>query len=356
MTAGSTAVLGAGGFIGNRLVETLHLGGEAVVPVVRRPSGLALAGRFDLPARIADAFDAPALRTAFAGCDTAVMAIAGDPRTILGSVDPAYRAAEAAGVRRLVYLSTASVHGQAPAPGTDEASPLSVSQPIAYNNAKVRAERRLLHRRERGSVEVVLLRPGIVYGPRSYWTGGLADELLAGEAALVEGGHGVCNSVYVDNVVHAVRLALAAPGVDGHAFLLADRETISWRDLYRPVAEALGIDVELLPTPPASAALRRAPLPERVRSSAAFGLLPAPVRAGLGAAYLSSRAGKPQIAVGAETPAVTLEKALLHTCAYKLPWSRAQQGLGYQPVVSFAEGCRRSLAWLKFAGYPVRNP
>ena len=46
-----------------------------------------------------------------------------------------------AGVRRLVYLSSASVHGQAPAPGTDEESLFETRQPIAYNMAKAWAER-----------------------------------------------------------------------------------------------------------------------------------------------------------------------------------------------------------------------
>src|SRR5262249_30610383 len=51
--------------------------------------------------------------------------------------------------------------------------------------------------------------------------------------------------------------------------------------------------------------------------------------------------------------AVTLEKALLHSCRYKLPWHKVREKLGYEPVVSFLEGCRRSLGWFAFAGYLV---
>lgn len=355
MRQGGIAVLGASGFIGNRLVEMLHLAGSTVIPIVRQPSSLVLPARFDLTPRIADAFDDRALTTAFAGCDTAVIAIAGDARTIVGSVIPVYRAAEAAGVGRLVCLSSASVHGQAPPPGTDENTPLSVHQHVAYNNAKVRAERQLLRCRDRGSVEIVMLRPGIVYGPRSYWTGGVADEILAGEAALVDGGHGICNGIYVDNVVHAIRLALTAPRVDRQAFLVGDVETISWLDLYRPIADALGIEVALLPKPSASTVSRRLPLADRVRDSTVFGRLPSPVRAAITAGYVAWREGIRTTRSGPAAPPVTLEKALLHTCAHKLPWFKAQQDLGYQPVVSFAEGCRRSVAWLDFAGYPVRD-
>ena len=48
-----------------------------------------------------------------------------------------------------------------------------------------------------------------------------------------------------------------------------------------------------------------------------------------------------------------LERALLHRCRVKLPWDKARERLGYVPIVSFAEGCRRSVAWLEFADYPV---
>ncbi len=50
---------------------------------------------------------------------------------------------------------------------------------------------------------------------------------------------------------------------------------------------------------------------------------------------------------------MTEERALLHRCRYKLPSRKAEAMLGYEPEISFAEGCRRSVGWLAFAGYPV---
>lgn len=350
---GAVAVIGASGFIGNRAVEVLHLGGERVVPIARRASGLALASRFDLPGRVADALDQPALTAALRGCDRAVLAVAGDARTIVDSVGPVYRSAEAAGVRRLVHLSTASVHGQSPAPGTDETSPLSDHQRIRYNNAKVQAERELLRARDAGSVEVVMLRPGIVHGPRSQWTGGLADDLLAGRATLVDGGRGTCNAIYVDNAIHAIRLAFDAPEVDKRAFLIGDGDGVSWIDVYRPIAAALGIDVDRLPMPTAAEALRPRSVTDRLRGSAVSRRLPTPVRAGLSAAYLARRGAAPSDVTAPPGPEITAEQVMLQTCSYALPWTRARDVLGYEPPVPFAEACRRSVAWLAFAGYPV---
>jgi nucleoside-diphosphate-sugar epimerase len=347
------AVLGAAGFIGNRTVEMLHLGGRHVVrPVVRRPQALALPSRFAVEGRVADARDEAALAAAFAGCSHVVHAIAGDPKTIVDTIAPVYRAATIAGVRRVVYLSSASVHGQSPATGTNEASPLSDRQPVAYNNAKVEAERRLEALRQGGVVEVVRLRPGIVHGPRSQWTGGFADELLAGDAYLVGGGRGICNAVYVDNLVQAIGLALEVPGADGKAFLVGDTECITWAELCRPLAEALQCDLEgtFVPVPTASGAARR-----RGRASApiraAAALLPRRGRRALKAALAelrSERAAAPR--PGA---VVSEERVALHTCQVRLPTEKARRELGYRPTVNFEAACRHAVAWLAFAGYPV---
>src|SRR5438093_899750 len=102
------AILGANGFIGSRAVELFHLSGLAEVrPIVRSFNSLARLSRFDLDCRIADACDEAALRAAFEGCDAVLHSVAGDAATILGSLTPVYRAAQQAGVKRFIYLSSA---------------------------------------------------------------------------------------------------------------------------------------------------------------------------------------------------------------------------------------------------------
>jgi len=358
------ALLGAGGFIGSRIVEIFHLGGLADVrPVARSIRALARLSRFDLDWRVADARDEEALCTALAGCETVIHAISGDPATIRDSVTPVYRAAREAGVRRLVYLSSASVHGQAPLPGTDEESPLSRRQPIEYNNAKVWAERRLLSLRAHGPVELVILRPGIVTGPRSIWQTRFAAELLAGTAYWLDDGRGICNSLYVDNLVHAIHLALTAPGIDGKAFLLGDAETVTWADLYRPIAQALGFDSIQLPNvdhvPPRRNVRELASAFESSRPGRAIAsLIPKRVRRGIRAAMTpvppaDATPWAIPAAPASPLPSATLEMSLLYRCAWKLPDARARQLLGYRSVVSFAEGSRRTIGWLEFAGFPT---
>lgn len=357
------AVPGASGFIGTRLVEMFTLNEVAEVrPVVRSYSSLARSSRFDIDARVADAFDQAGLEKAFQGCDVVVHAVAGDSKTILGTLTPVYGAAQQAGVRRLVYLSSASVHGQAPQPGTDERSPLSDRQVLAYNNARVRAERELWRLRSQGAVEVVILRPGIVFGPRSSWVIRFADDLLAGKAYLMNRGRGICNSIYVDNLIHAIHLAATKPEIDGEVFLVGDQERVTWADLYRPIAERLGFDLAELPEGELSE--RDTSWMERMENirvskpaQAMLSVFPLKLRQ---AAYLAYQyLLEPQTEDDLPTvrlerrPAATREMAMLYSCQVKLPDEKARRILGYQPVVSFEEASRRTAAWLAFAGYPV---
>lgn len=358
------AVLGANGFIGNRTVERLHLEGRAQVrPVVRSFGSLARLARFDLDYRIANALDHNALRTAFAGCEVVVHAVVGDPDVILGSAEATYTAAQAAGVRRLVYLSTASVHGQAPVPGTDETSSLSSRQSLTYNNAKVLAERKLRRLRAKGSVELVMLRPGIVFGPRSRWITGLVDDLLSGRAYLVNRGEGICNSIYVDNLVHAIELAIESADVDGHAFLVGDREKVTWRNFYNFLVEALPVDFDSVPCVPSPEFKSTwkdhlATLHSLRPVQDLLPLFPAKLKQavkGALSAWNQPSASSTWEFSSLPSPVVTREMALLHMCNYKLPNYKAEKMLGYEPVVSFEDACHRSLSWLAFAGYPISN-
>ena len=363
------AVLGANGFIGSRTVEMLHLEGLAEVrPIVRSMYTLARLSKFDLDCRVADAFDQSALHTAFEGCDIVVHAIAGDHKTIVDSLAPTYRAADAAGVRRIVYLSSGSVHGQSPVSGTDENSTLNNRQPIAYNNSKVFAEEQLQQLRKNGSVEVVMLRPGIVFGPRSFWVSSFASDLINGQAYLVNRGQGICNSIYIDNLVHAIYLTCNTENINGEVFIVGDDEKITWADLYGPIAEALGFDLDKLP----EAVYQPVSLSRKERIKELLDTRPARVVLSVipdrlfraTKASVSALLSRPSQYPSPWTlpnlqekspfqPIASLEMTLLYQCQYKLPYTKARKVLGYQPIVSFKEAMRRSIGWLAFAGYPV---
>jgi nucleoside-diphosphate-sugar epimerase len=357
-------ILGANGFVGSRLLEVFHLRQLATLrPVVRRYSSLACLARFDLDWRIADACDLDGLTEAFRGCDAVVNLIAADPAVIVCNATVSYQAAQAAGVKRMVFMSSASVHGQAPAPGTDETSPLHTNHVFAYNNAKVRAEQTLIELRRKGSVELVILRPGIVFGPRSRWVSDIADQLLSGSAYLINDGQGICNSIYVDNLIEAIRLTLTVPAADREVFIVGDRERVTWLDFYQHLATGFGCDlsrVYRLDPPQFEHGISdrlnglRASKPVQALLPMVPSMLKQAVKGAIKAVSAPPRTSPWSLPVKSG-PQVTEEFAVLHQCSVQLPWTKAQMILGYQPTVSFAEGMRRSLGWLAFAGYPVQR-
>ncbi len=356
------AVVGASGFVGTRLLEQFILGQIAeVVPVVRSFASLGVISRFDLPWKVCDVMNIHDLAKAFSGCEAVVHLALGDAKQIVRMAGSVYAAAEKSGVRRLVVLSSAAVHGLNPTPGTDESSPISDSQTMEYNNAKVQAEQVLLRSRQRGSVELVILRPSIVYGPRCKLFTRVVENLIAGTAFLIDDGEGICNAVYVDNLILAIRLALERSDADGETFLIGDAETIAWRDIYNRFTEALGIEMNSVHhvRPPHF----RKSLKERVDSVVATSFAQSLLRIVPGQAKRLTKVvlsameeeTKPDAWTLPPLPraAIDQELATLQQCKWKYPNEKAIRRLGYEPQVGFPEGFRRTLSWLEFAGYPV---
>lgn len=313
------AIVGAGGFIGGRAVEMLDEHDQfEVVPVARRPLPRFATGV------VADALDRSQLEAAFQGCEAVVSSISGPPSAITGVCQPIVDAAAASGVRRIVHLSSQAVHGQALAEGTREDTPFPGEQAFPYNEAKAEAETLMTALTADAGIDLVILRPGIVYGPQSRWTAGIADELLSGEAFLIRDAEGACNAIYVDNLVDAIALSLSSDAPIGETMFVNDAETLRWAELIEPIANALGLH-----------AIRRPSLDETLK--------PAP--SGMLAAFRR---------LGRRTLPYSREMALLQSNAVHTSNAKAERLLGYRPPVTHAEGMRRSIAWLAAQGYPVR--
>jgi len=350
-------VVGASGFVGNRAVEMLHEDGLTVCPIVRQATSLQRFTQMGLDGYTANAFDQAALETAFQGCEVVIHSVLGSAGLIRGSVAPAYRAAQKAGVRRLIYLSSMIVHTSAPAPGTTESTPPIEHQPgFPTHVAKIEAERRLLRMRQKGSVEVVIFRPGIVFGPRSRWISELADQLQQGTAYLINDGQGVCNTVYIDNLIHGMRLAMSAPEADGEAFFVGDREQVNWMDFYRPFAHAFGIHLDQIHrlAPPYFDHGQRQKWTTTIRESEivqkALALVPEDFKRQMKGILPSRNTSPIEIAPvmpEKREPIVSEMMAILQQSQYKLPFEKATKLLGYEPIVSFDEGCHHSIEWLK---------
>lgn len=229
-------VLGAGGFIGRRLVATLaHEGLGPVAGVHRKPAADAWTRSVTV-----DVLDAASVRTALQGCDAVVNCTAGDAATIADGARILFEAAAAAPVQPLViHLSTMSVYGSTTGIVTESAP--TKNDAGWYGDAKIRAEAHARNYADQGG-PVTVLRPGIVYGPGSQqWSGRIAALLRSRRLGdLGAAGDGHCNLVHVDDVGAAIVASLRMPAARGATFNLSDPAAGTWNRYLVDYARALG--------------------------------------------------------------------------------------------------------------------
>ena len=232
-------VLGAGGFVGQRIIAALAAGraaGGVTTPIaaLRRP--LAGIDGDSVDHVVLDATDTFALRAALDGVDAVVNCVAGSTAAIR---DSARALAAAAGHRRIIHLSSMTVYGTATGLVAEDA-PL-LGDLGTYGAAKVDAERML------STGNTVMLRPGCVYGPTSpLWTTRIAGLLAQGRIGdLGPAGTGISNLVDVEDVARAVMAALSLPAPG--AFNLALRDCPSWNGYFQALARALDLPCPAIP-------------------------------------------------------------------------------------------------------------
>ena len=86
-----------------------------------------------------------------------------------------------------------------------------------------------------------VLQPTHVYGPfGGYWTERQVEMFLSGPVVLPAPDDGICNAVYVDDVVHALSLAAVRDEAVGETFLISGVESTTWSEFYRQYARAVG--------------------------------------------------------------------------------------------------------------------
>jgi UDP-N-acetyl-alpha-D-quinovosamine dehydrogenase len=161
-------------------------------------------------------------------------------------------AAMAAGaeVRRIVYVSSIKVNGEqtANSPFTECDVP---SPDDAYAISKWGAEQALWDTARRTGLEIVVVRPPLVYGPS---VPGNFNRLLRfirlGIPLPLGSIQNQRSFLYVENLCDAVRVCLQHPAAAGRTFLLSDGEDISTPELIRLLSHYLGRPSKLIPFPP----------------------------------------------------------------------------------------------------------
>ncbi len=230
-------VIGANGFVGRRVVQSLNVtpGFRPIVAARKSPPG----GPGAIEWRTCDAADPEAMTAALAGASYAVNCVAGDAATMVTATRNLCAAARTAGLRRIVHISSMAVYGTATGL-IDEAQKLDPTGGW-YAEAKVACEHLMRDFTQAGG-EAVILRPGCIHGPRSEpWTGRIGRFLQRHRVGdLGAAGDGLCNLVHIDDVAAAVIAALQRPGIGGEAFNLGDPDPGTWNAFFMRFAQAIG--------------------------------------------------------------------------------------------------------------------
>ena len=310
-------ITGALGFIGRALADRYSADGADVrgVDVRADPERAVVAGDIGAPGewqRHADGSDL-VIHTA------AIVSMRDDPDpvwrvNVLGTRH-ALDAARDAGAQRFLHLSSVTAFSFDFPDGVTEDHPVRANG-VPYVDTKVASEQVVLQAHAAGEVQCTIVRPGDAYGPGSRpWTLLPVEEIERGRLVLPTMGRGVLNPVYIDNLVDGITLASGRAEGIGQVFTISDGVGVPTREFFAAYAELLGRKVRVMPT-------------RVVRTLATLaGKLPGDSREANAAAidYIA-RGGTYSI-------------------------DKARRVLGYEPAVSFEEGMRRTVEWLRAEGY-----
>lgn len=326
-------VTGASGFVGGAIVRGLLARGVAVRAMVRDPA-TAPAGA---EVAVADLADTAALARAVSGVTAVVHAAAllgefGRPAEFfavnVAGTDRLMQEAAAAGVERFVFIGSPSAL-MAPDGGDqleiDESVPYPARFLNSYCETKAVAEQLVLAA-DTPTFTTCSLRPRAVWGPgdRHGPIVQILAKLRAGRLPDLSGGREVRASLcYIDHLVQAVELALAAEKVGGRAYFVADAEPVAVWPTMAAVARRFGL-------------------------SAPSVVVPAPVLGGALAA-IETVWRIPAVA-RRWTPPLSRYAVALVTRSATYDLSRAEGELGYRPTVPFAEGLDRFYDWVTEIG------
>lgn len=160
------------------------------------------------------------------------------------------RQSATAGVKRFVFVSSVKVNGESTQPGQAFAEADTANPQDAYGQSKHEAEHGLRQLSADTGMEVVIIRPPLVYGS------GVKANFAALMRAVQRGWplplgavHNQRSLVALDNLVDFIITCITHPQVANQTFLVSDGQDLSTTELVRGMAQAAGVPARLLPVP-----------------------------------------------------------------------------------------------------------
>lgn len=246
----AAVVTGAAGFIGAHLTRRLAGSGRQVraVDLAPRPSWLSGTGveyhQLDIREEEAlhDVLSGAAVVFHLASAHLEVGAPEEWYRTVnVDAVEGLMRAAARAGVDRVVHTSTVGIYGHVERPPANEASPKRPTNP--YEATKLQGEEAARRVAEELGLDVVVLRPGWVYGPGCPRTAKLLRAVARRRFFYVGSGTNLRHPIFISDMVDGFLAAeSAAREAVGHPYLIVGSRWVSLRELVETCARVQGVD------------------------------------------------------------------------------------------------------------------
>ncbi|KAF2137095.1 uncharacterized protein K452DRAFT_258195 [Aplosporella prunicola CBS 121167] len=259
-------------------------------------------------------------------------------RVNVGGTDSLLELSRSVGVKAFVFTSSSGVvhDNETDLIEADETMPIlrPPQQKTVYTYTKAVAEEHVLAANRKGGMLTVSLRSCTTFGPHNpAFTGRMVTLAKSGKTRFQMGDGNIWDFMYIGNMVHACLLSVErllqasdAPPlptdqrVEGEAFMLADGERMTFWDFPLAVSAAMGKPVK----------------PEEIRKIPKFIAL---------ITCFLSQWGVWLFSLGRKQSVMVREGVVFAYITRTLNINKATKVLGYQPVVSFQEGLKETVAW-----------
>jgi nucleoside-diphosphate-sugar epimerase len=254
---------GATGFIGSNILKNLELLGKSVRPVCRNVSSLKvknISGWVEIGNINGDTNWMPALNGVEVVIHSAGRAHVTNDKNLDSlsvyreiNVDATInlaRQAVSSGVKRFIFISSIKVNGEFTEPNHPFHAHDIPTPQDAYGISKCEAEQALQDLSRKTGLEVVIIRPPLVYGQSVKGNLSLLIKLIQFGIPLPLGSINNKRSlVSVDNLSDLIIHCLYHPNARGHTFLVSDDLDLSSAEIAKKIANSLGVNVRIISIP-----------------------------------------------------------------------------------------------------------
>ena len=309
-------ITGANGFIGNTLMRYYKQQGTAVIGVDLHGNGDdIIQGDIANPETISHLLEQCDVIVHTAALVSNAMKDSDMWRVNVLATRNLIAAAKQHKVRRFVQISSIVAYGNTAQGELDEDYPVHADGG-SYVLTKLASEHAVLAAQASGGIEVVILRPGDVYGPGSRpWIIAPLEAIAKNQFMLPAKGEGFFRPVYVDDLIRGIDLAVRHPAAAGEIFNLSCEGYITTKEYFASHYQWLGKKGPMLVS----------------------------TKVALAVSAIASKVADLMGNLNEASPATVAQLATKSWFSIK----KAERILGWKPEISFEEGIKRSHQWAK---------